>query len=101
MRSTAFFLPLVLGLGVVAGCDDDYGHDRYRHNESSIVFGLQQQTDASGKTVTKAGYEYLELANKGGWSASVERVSDGDVCIHEELRGRIGRPNVGDGGRAR
>lgn len=106
MRSTSFsFLALVAvsAFAVTAcGCDDDgYGH-RYRSNGSSIVFGISESTDPqTGKTVTKAGHEYLTLANRGGSKVTMAEVSHDDVCIHEQLDRRIGRPHVGDGGRAR
>lgn len=98
MRSITFaFLGLVL---VACGCDDD-GYGRYRANGSSIVFGISESKDANGKTVTKAGHEYLSLANRGGSKMTLAEVSQDDVCIHEALDHRIGRPHVGDGGRAR
>ena len=108
MRSTSIsFVALVLGVAstvAACGCDDDgYGRGRTRGaNGSSIVFGISESKDAqTGKTVTKAGHEYLSLANRGGSKVTVAEVSHDDVCIHEELDRRIGRPHVGDGGRAR
>lgn len=107
MRSTSFsFLGLVLGVAAsvtACGCDDDgYGRGRYRSNGSSIVFGISESKDPqTGKIVTKAGHEYLSLANRGGSKVTVAEVSHDDVCIHEQLDRRIGRPHVGDGGRAR
>jgi hypothetical protein len=98
MRSTTFAL---LALFVAAcGCDDGYG-GRYRANGSSIVFGISESKDATGKVVTKAGHEYLSLANRGGSKVTMAEVSQDDVCIHEVLDRRIGRAHVGDGGRAR
>lgn len=99
MRTIAFLLVATAALGVSAsgcGSDDDSWGD-----ESSIVFGISQSTDASGKTTTTAGYEYLSLAKRGGWSTSVEMLRHDAVCIYEDLDKRIGKPNVGDGGRAR
>ena len=107
MRSTSFsFLVLVLGVAATVtacGCDDDgYGRGRHRSNGSSIVFGISESKDAAtGKTVTKAGHEYLTLANRGGSRVTMAEVSQDDVCIHEQQDRRIGRPHVGDGGRAR
>jgi hypothetical protein len=104
MRSASFaFSALVLGVATTVtacGCDDS-GYGRYRSNGSSIVFGISESTDANGKTVTKAGHEYLSLANRGGSKMTMAEVSHDDVCIHEVLDRRIGRPHVGDGGRAR
>lgn len=107
MRCTPFsFLALVAGVAAsvtACGCDGDgYGRGRYGSNGSSIVFGISQGKDATtGKTVTKAGHEYLSLANRGGSKVTMAEVSHDDVCIHEQLDRRIGRPHVGDGGRAR
>jgi hypothetical protein len=107
MRSTSFSL-LVLAAGVAVsvtacGCDDDgYGRGRRGYNGSEIVFGISEAKDPqTGKTVTKAGHEYLSLANRGGSQVTMAEVSEDDVCIHEQLDRRIGRPHVGDGGRAR
>ncbi len=87
---------------VTAACGDGHGHHGHGYDESGIVFGISQAIDpASGKTTTRAGYEYLELARKGGWSTTLRREGDDGVCIYEELDRRVGRPNVGDGGRAR
>lgn len=103
MRST--LLRLIGFAGFVAAsviaCDDGDYHRRSRANGSSIVFGISESKDANGKTVTKAGHEYLSLANRGGSKVTMAEVSQDDVCILEELDHRIGRPNVGDGGRAR
>lgn len=65
------------------------------------MFGISESKDDTGKTVTKAGHEYLSLANRGGSRVTMAEVSEDDVCIHEVLDRRIGRPHVGDGGRAR
>lgn len=105
MRSTFLLLLAATATATttVAACGRGDEYDRYRRGQGSeIVFGIEQRTDAqTGKPVSVAGHEYLSLANRGGRSVSVDWVSDGDVCIHEELNRRIGRPNVGDGGRAR
>jgi hypothetical protein len=102
MRSTLLFLVGFGTAALVAACGDGHDHYGYRSNGSSIVFGISETKDAAtGKTVTKAGHEYLSLANRGGSKVTMAEVSTDDVCIHEELDHRIGRPNVGDGGRAR
>lgn len=106
MRSTSFsFLALAVGVAAAVsacGCDDDgYGRG-YRSNGSSIVFGISESKDPqTGKVVTEAGHEYLTLANRGGSRVTMAEVSQDDVCIHELQDRRIGRPHVGDGGRAR
>ena len=79
---------------LLAACDSNDGWDHYDDNE--IVFGITQKG-----TTTTAGYEYLSLAHRGGWSTDVMRAGNEGVCIHETLDRRIGKPNVGDGGRAR
>lgn len=106
LRTSFSSLTLVAGVAAsvtACGCDDDeYGRGRYRSNGSSIVFGISESKDPqTGKTVTKAGHEYLSLANRGGSKVTMAEVSQDDVCIHEALDRRIGRPHVGDGGRAR
>jgi len=85
---------LFAGFLAMAGCSDDDGWSSYDDNE--IVFGITQKG-----TTTTAGYEYLSLAHRGGWSTDVMRAGTDGVCIHETLDRRIGKPNVGDGGRAR
>lgn len=85
---------------VTAACGDGHSH-RGRGGGSGIVFGISQKTDPeTGKVTSRAGYEYLELARKGGWATSLARLGDDGVCIFEELDRRLGRPHVGDGGRA-
>lgn len=85
-----------------AACGDGHDHHGWGYDESAIVFGISQSIDpATGKPATRAGYEYLELARKGGWATTLARAGEDGVCIFEELDRRIGRPNVGDGGRAR
>ncbi len=82
----------------VAGCGDyDYGYYRYPANE--IVFGIRQRIDpASGESSVTASYEYLGLAHKGGWAASVFRDGDGDgTCYFERYGDRLGHPQVESG----
>ncbi len=101
MRKGIFLLIAGVAAVATAACGDGHDH-RYGYDESGIVFGISQSIDPeTGKPTTRAGYEYLELARKGGWSTSLSRAGDDGVCIFEELDRRLGRPNVGDGGRAR
>lgn len=102
MRMIPFLLIGVAAAATTVACGHD--HDRYGRGgyESGIVFGISQSTDpATGATTTRAGYEYLELARKGGWRTAFSPAGDDGVCFYEELDRRIGRPHVGDGGRAR
>jgi hypothetical protein len=80
---------------VAAGCGDD-GWDRFDTNE--IVFGIQQRTTADQKKEVRAGYEFLRLSDKGGWSPYVFRDGDGEgTCYFEHYGERLGRPHVESG----
>lgn len=92
---------LLLGgaLGVacaVTACGDGHPYHGYG-DDSSIVFGISQKLDGTGKvTETRAGYEFLELANKTGWETHV--IYDGkSTCIFERLEKRLGKPRVESG----
>jgi hypothetical protein len=100
MRTRVFVLLGLAASAALVACGPD--HHGYGYGSGSgIVFGISQSIDpASGETTTRAGYEYLELARKGGWATTIADAGDG-VCIFEELDRRVGRPHVGDGGRAR
>lgn len=100
MRIASLLFATAAAASAVA-CGHD--HDGYGPGSGSgIVFGISQSIDeATGKTVTRAGYEYLELARKGGWATTIADAGEDGVCIFEELDRRVGRPHVGDGGRAR
>src|SRR5262245_55577618 len=56
---------------IVTACGDGhpYGH---RGDDSSIVFGISQKMEGGKVVETRAGYEFLELANyRGGWQTQV------------------------------
>ena len=82
----------------VAGCGD-YDDGYYGYSENEIVFGIRQRIDpASGESSVTASYEYLGLANKGGWVTSVFRDGDGDgTCYFERYDNRLGQPHVESG----
>ncbi|HVH43068.1 MAG TPA: hypothetical protein VM925_12025 [Labilithrix sp.] len=88
------FLLFASAVALVGGCAD---YDAYGENE--IVFGISQRVDAAtGKPVVAAGYEYLRLANKGGWSSLAFYDGDGDgVCYFELYDHRLG-PLIVDSG---
>jgi hypothetical protein len=94
-----FGAPIVIGLAAaVAGCDDfDDGY--YGHGENEIVFGIRQRVEpTTGKTELSAGYEFLGLANKGGWVTNVFRDGDGDgTCYFERYDDRLGPLRVESG----
>jgi hypothetical protein len=79
---------------IVAACGDGYPQRGY--DDNSIVFGISQKKDASGKVETRAGYEFLELANKTGWETHV-LFDDNATCIFERLEKRLGKPRVESG----
>lgn len=87
--------PVVCMLAACGDFDDGY----YRYSDNEIVFGIRQRVDAaSGATEVTAGYEYLGLANKGGWVTSVFRDGDGDgTCYFERYDNRLGQPHVESG----
>ncbi|MBN9161298.1 MAG: hypothetical protein BGO98_33655 [Myxococcales bacterium 68-20] len=82
----------------VAGCGD-YEDGYYRYGANEIVFGIRQRIDpASGESSVTASYEFLGLADKGGWATSVFRDGDGDgTCYFERYDNRLGQPHVESG----
>ena len=82
----------------VAGCVD-YEDGYYRYGANEIVFGIRQRIDpASGESSVTASYEFLGLADKGGWATSVFRDGDGDgTCYFERYDNRLGQPHVESG----
>lgn len=93
---------LLIGATAASACGDGGYPYGYGWDSSEIVFGIVESTDqATGEATTRAGYEYLGLANKGGWATVLSRSGEDGTCIYEDLDRRIGRPHVGDGGRAR
>ncbi len=97
--STSRLLLLGGAFGVaclVTACGDGHPYGG-RGDGSSIVFGISQKIDGGKVVETRAGYEFLELANyKGGWETQV--VYDGkSTCIFERLEKRIGKPRVESG----
>jgi hypothetical protein len=99
-----FLVPAVLlsSFAFVAGCDEDFeGHHGRYGDENEIVFGIQQRTVTVAQGETKevaAGYDYLRLANRGGWGPAVFRDGDGEgTCYFESLEDRLGKPRVESG----
>lgn len=97
MRARFLHVPvLVAALG--CGCGD---YEDYSYGENEIVFGINQRTvkasEGEKKEIT-AGYEYLRLANKGGWGPWVFRDGDGEgTCYFERFDDRLGKPHVESG----
>jgi hypothetical protein len=97
MRVRHLLIPVLLAV-IACGCGED---DDYADNESEIVFGIGQRTVKTSegeKKETTAGYEYLRLANKGGWGPWVFRDGDGEgTCYFERFEDRLGKPRVESG----
>lgn len=90
-----FLLLAPVVLAAVACGDYDDGH---WYSDNEIVFGIRQKVSAVGATEVVAGYEYLGLANKGGWVTNVFRDGDGDgTCYFERFDNRLGQPRVESG----
>lgn len=86
-----------LSFAAVAACGDDGWYRYYDDNE--ILFGISQRIDpATGKKQVSAGYEFLGLARRGGWSVSAFRDGDGEgTCYFERYDNRLGQPHVESG----
>jgi hypothetical protein len=85
-------------LAAFTACDDGWHHGHYHDSENAIVFGIHQETNAEGKPEVTAGYEFLGLANKGGWVTRVSRDGDGEgTCYFERFDHRLGKPRVESG----
>lgn len=93
MRTKLLFVSLVMAAASSAGCFSESWYDST--GSSEIVFGINQSMTADGKTVTKVGYEMLDLGNRG-WS-TIGFSSRERSCWAERLEGRLGQPKV-DGG---
>lgn len=85
----------------MTGCDDEWGRHDGWGDDNEIVFGIQQRTVTTPEGETKevaAGYDYLRLANRGGWGPAVFRDGDGEgTCYFESFADRLGRPRVESG----
>lgn len=96
MRKRILPFALVVLAAFGAGCLGDEGAG-WGRGENEILFGISQRTHApSGASEVVAGYEFLRLANHGGWATTASRAESGS-CYFERFDRRLGRLRVESG----
>lgn len=96
MRTKSWFVVPALfasSLGVSGCLAESSWYERGSDNE--IVFAISQSKLADGKTVTRVGYEFLDIRDQG-WTTYGFQSRDSS-CWAEKLDTRLGQPRVEGG----
>ncbi len=96
MRTKSWFVVSSLAASAIAlsGCIDSEWHSE-RDTDNEIVFSISQSKLGDGKTVTRVGYEILDIRDHG-WTTYGYTTKDRS-CWAEKLDTRLGHPHVEGG----